>query len=111
MLYDKTGLMTRRRPRGDAEDQYDPNIPVDDILDTVGVLHQISDAIDKELRDQNSFLAEMGHRYQQSINAVNGIVNSVRDLMVSSGMSPMTMTLVFIFLLVLFLWLYWKAKA
>ena len=103
--------MTRRRQQQGLNDQFDLNNEVEEMLSTVNVIGQVSKAIGEEIDAQNRFIAEMGNRYQQGLDAIQNLLGGMKRVFASSGMSPMTMTMLFVIAVILFLWIYWKIYA
>lgn len=105
--------MTRRRPQASPgiTDQFDMNNEVENMMETVKVIGEVSKAIGDEIDAQNRFIAEMNQRYEQGLNALSNLLDGMKRLAVSSGVSPMTMTMLFVLAVILFLWLYWKFNA
>lgn len=105
--------MTRRRPQASPgiTDQFDMNNEVENMMETVKVIGEVSKAIGEEIDAQNRFIAEMNQRYEQGLNALSNLLDGMKRLAVSSGVSPMTMTMLFVLAVILFLWLYWKFNA
>ena len=105
--------MTRRRPQASPgiTDQFDMNNEVENMMETVKVIGEVSKAIGEEIDAQNRFIADMNQRYEQGLNALSNLLDGMKRLAVSSGVSPMTMTMLFVLAVILFLWLYWKFNA
>ena len=105
--------MTRRRPQASPgiTDQFDMNNEVENMMETVKVIGEVSKAIGEEIDAQNRFIADMKQRYEKGLNALSNLLDGMKRLAVSSGVSPMTMTMLFVLAVILFLWLYWKFNA
>jgi hypothetical protein len=96
-------------PASGLGDQFERD--VEDLHQTVRAMGDISNAIHDELESHNRFLEGMTDRYHQGVGAVSKLVEDMKALWASTGLSPMTMTMLFCGGVVLLLWLYWKVRA